>query len=1380
MILSYIINGFNWQHEAGVGGGGEMTFTATGYNVDNAFFRLVYTDDPFSSDFDNDNISNLDELGLGLNPFDNSSSDGDALPDDWEMFYFTSLTQGNLDDFDQDSRSEIDEYNNGTDPTDNDHDDDLLLDVWELTHFQTINKNGGGDFDSDGLTDRVEFVNGSNPTIKDAPLPPVIVTTPGSYFGSTVLQLTNPNSFGQIIYTIDGSEPNIQSSILSGNEDVNPLTFDNAIFTLKAKIFHSGAGLSSTVSAAFNIKYSATQSRNVYFGYNTNATGTIASIYTYDEKINTFVDGKYLSMGKGWIDNDEVGFHSDLTVLGNSSSIYHVTTSVQIATTQYPLIGFTKNDTIALFAANEFYSIGKGWIHDKNIYKPDLNISESEIGNVYFGSKIFPLQAQGFQIYTNDSATFDPGKFVFLGKGWVNISGNSQVPNSFIPHLNRPAETIYYGHINLTGSNSIMLYSHDENCFLPQNRIQVGNGWIEDFNKMKIDPAESIVNDIQFGRKNSFPQSIFVFADMSLNTLDGNTIALGAGKLRSAVEFSPDIVNQNLGNVWLGSANVGNQITFPHTYNQSDLSSTLTNNGNGWIYNDNSNSASTKFMSQTIADSDDDNDNLSRAEEIFIYQTNPDNADSDGDLLNDKFEIDTNQLDPLTYNDPNDDFDGDGLSNIEEFILGSNPGVLDSDNDGFNDNEESQAGTNPNDLNDNINSPNYNADNVVELKLTIGDHSGSHSERYEMVITRDSDGVKVANAVSATFGSVAEITSRQFRLGESYTIVVNHIQSKEINPDYDYTAKVEYVDGPNEDIFILYDEQMDVSGQPIAGLLGIHDEGTENYANGKSAKIFLLNGLSVDKDRNGFLTFNDEDNTTSTNPYTFWINNDTDTDSEVGDDPDSNNANHSDNVINSIRDLEDFTRLHLDISGMLDLLKNDEIEIVLKYINTSGSPSIKLWKALDNNGGTGYLENTSIAQQHISLGQPGIISNSQSYVIIQQFWDDLPLGTQKAYFLFEGVNVGKGEIIFEVQKNGQEIGKAPSVWLELKNIKQMYQRARATPSSGFDPPYDFSVTPSIPTVSWENASDGFSFEQPINEENQIIIFVHGWNITNNEWLSFSETMFKRLWWQGYKGRFCSFNWPTHTLSDIFVLDSYNTSEHRAWIYGESLKQYVTSLPSSYDKNIAAHSMGNIVVGSALKKGMIINNYALMQAAVPAGSYDVSASLDYAPLIDAENNAGPLEKSPDLANPDLGYRGHLSNISGRLVNFHNRDDFALATGSLAFGVIQANWEANQADFKPHDPIGSGEYRYNGTSGWITFVVDPNRNVTDHEEMMSFIARSRTRAVGAQENVLGSIDAEIDLNLAPYNFDNDRYHHSGQFNLNIQELDAFYQRLLEELE
>lgn len=135
---------------------------------------------------------------------------------------------------------------------------------------------------------------------------------------------------------------------------------------------------------------------------------------------------------------------------------------------------------------------------------------------------------------------------------------------------------------------------------------------------------------------------------------------------------------------------------------------------------------------------------------------------------------------------------------------------------------------------------------------------------------------------------------------------------------------------------------------------------------------------------------------------------------------------------------------------------------------------------------------------------------------------------------------------------------------------------------------------------------------------------------------------------------------------------YNTSEHRAWKYGPALAAYVASQPSYYAKNIAAHSMGNIVAGSALLSGMSIDNYALLQAAVPAGCYDAGEDVNsYGPFLTAEAST----PTPDWADA-RGYRARLAGVTGNLVtgvrayNLHSRASGLAA--ALAASTSRAIW------------------------------------------------------------------------------------------------------------
>lgn len=102
------------------------------------------------------------------------------------------------------------------------------------------------------------------------------------------------------------------------------------------------------------------------------------------------------------------------------------------------------------------------------------------------------------------------------------------------------------------------------------------------------------------------------------------------------------------------------------------------------------------YSDQSTSDPDGDDfdyDGLSNLDEVSIHQTNPLKWDSDDDGLGDDWEI-ANGLDPNDDgstdpdNGPNGDPDGDGLNNEFEYWYYSNPNSADTDGDGLDDYDE--------------------------------------------------------------------------------------------------------------------------------------------------------------------------------------------------------------------------------------------------------------------------------------------------------------------------------------------------------------------------------------------------------------------------------------------------------------------------------------------------------------------------------------------------------------------------------------------------------------------------------------------------------------------------------------------------------------------
>jgi Bacterial TSP3 repeat len=120
-----------------------------------------------------------------------------------------------------------------------------------------------------------------------------------------------------------------------------------------------------------------------------------------------------------------------------------------------------------------------------------------------------------------------------------------------------------------------------------------------------------------------------------------------------------------------------------------DLDGTPDHDGNS-DYDDDGLSNSEEELNSTnpfVADSD--ADGLSDFDEVNTFAgADPNLADSDFDGIGDFAEVNSPNLDPADPSDAVLDLDGDGLSNAEEVIFGSDLTVTDSDGDGLTDFEE--------------------------------------------------------------------------------------------------------------------------------------------------------------------------------------------------------------------------------------------------------------------------------------------------------------------------------------------------------------------------------------------------------------------------------------------------------------------------------------------------------------------------------------------------------------------------------------------------------------------------------------------------------------------------------------------------------------------
>jgi predicted esterase len=374
--------------------------------------------------------------------------------------------------------------------------------------------------------------------------------------------------------------------------------------------------------------------------------------------------------------------------------------------------------------------------------------------------------------------------------------------------------------------------------------------------------------------------------------------------------------------------------------------------------------------------------------------------------------------------------------------------------------------------------------------------------------------------------------------------------------------------------------------------------------------------------------------------------------------------------------------------------------------------------------------------------------------------------------LFEGAAVGSGQLVLTITQDGTNMIAQTGAWLDLHKIEDFYEQTYVTNVTSSYPPSDLASQYSV-----VHHGSGMG-----DETKQIIVYVHGinrppWGAQNE-----GETMFKRLYWSGYRGHFAMFKWPcTYLPPNNWWPYTFNLSEFYAYKSATALRNYLTDLRNrpdlaGYAIDIIGHSQGSAVVSEALSQGAPFDNCILTQGAVPAHCYDGNA-----PTVPALMAAETQTPTPYYSMQG-GYHVCWTNISGHIVNFFNTNDFALKSGS--YGPKKTNWEVNQETQKPESFALGPTYSYwpaSGQSSRSTF--SGSQQVTDPQEIRSMVARSHSSAIGAQEPAEGQTGQDIirdSVNLiARFEFGTTRSEHSAQFTRPIQSVWGYYNAVMVEL-
>ncbi len=537
--------------------------------------------------------------------------------------------------------------------------------------------------------------------------------------------------------------------------------------------------------------------------------------------------------------------------------------------------------------------------------------------------------------------------------------------------------------------------------------------------------------------------------------------------------------------------------------------------------------------------------------------------------------------------------------------------------------------------------------------------------------------------------------------------------------------------------------------------------------------------LAVDADRDGNVTFDTADATGADNPYRFWVNNDRDGyDSGIDDyaDLDPSGGSDADNLaISCTRDLEDYTRLWINTQGITRELLDGTFLLALEWKDVTDDPKIQFFQAAEADGGMLYLVDTDTAQRQVAnygthiieWAHRNVLTKNNPFIFPSNFWAKAGVTTNQpvAHLLFDAVSRGSGQLVISIYKNDgvTKLAESQPLCLKLQDVKEMYERWTVGDGNGGAPATRASLSMRLPL----GVTTPFQYNASSPEENEYILFVHGWNLAPWERDAFAETAFKRLYWQGYEGRFGAFQWPTEYGFGSWKTvatdpDNYDNSEFNAWSSGAGLLGLLNRLNGQYPGQVylMAHSMGNIIAGEALKlagSNQVVNTYIAMQGAVPAHCYDQTADFRTVRLLLDSGTPDRYANYPTNNGPCY-FSGTAG--AGSYINFYNANDWALAAN---------HWQLDQ-DLKPDQT-----YSYDETKFFAgTYILGLPQ---DTYQIFAYCDEARCYALGAQVNVGGVFAGnQLDLFASPFSFGSEHKGHSAQFNSDNMQRALFWDLVL----
>lgn len=404
--------------------------------------------------------------------------------------------------------------------------------------------------------------------------------------------------------------------------------------------------------------------------------------------------------------------------------------------------------------------------------------------------------------------------------------------------------------------------------------------------------------------------------------------------------------------------------------------------------------------------------------------------------------------------------------------------------------------------------------------------------------------------------------------------------------------------------------------------------------------------LAADFNRDGIIEFTDSliknnmrtDLNTEAKPYVFWVNDDDDDpDSETsGRDISGNETNqridalHT-NIIDGSRDLIDFFAVAIDLHNYLTTSKDTDkktywlqqkenaVNIVYTEMSRGNvsnpiSPNASQYlRKININNVTDIFGSW---QTNGSLNEVSVHRVTEKGIQLpEEFVSLMKEDDSKGVILVEGRSETMEPLKFIVKDENNNIILDATLPMRIYGVQKLFRQVSLRSNlfgtqrdevskiwgespTGVDPDVSALLTNLV------EQSDSIITRMPELNMNKNVIFIHGFKSDFTGAIEFQSETFKRLYHSGSNALFTGVHW--HGNEGLFAGINYWDNVENAFYTADDFAVLVNGISGS--KVIVAHSLGNMVVGSAIQDfGMQFNKYFMLNPAVALEAYQATAT-----------------------------------------------------------------------------------------------------------------------------------------------------------------------------